>query len=120
MEEKHKVSDYLAYLGASLPSDGHGWRKMRCPFHEDRTASSAINFELNRFKCHGCGVAGDIYDLIKHKRGGTLNEAIEFAQTISTSGNPTVRFSNRGGKRLSPNPSSLGRRGTNISSRGSS
>ena len=67
MQEKHKVSDYLAYLGASLPSDGHGWRKMRCPFHEDRTASSAINFELNKFKCHGCGVAGDIYDLIKQK-----------------------------------------------------
>ena len=118
--DKHNVADYLNYIGASLPAEGHGWRKMKCPFHDDRTASSAINYEANRFKCHGCGVAGDIYDLIRHQKGGTLSEAIEFAQTISTTGNPTVRFSNRGGKKLSTNPSSLGRRGTNISSRRSS
>lgn len=115
--DKHKVGDYLSHIGANLPAEGHGWRKMRCPFHDDRNASSAVNYELNRFKCHGCGVSGDIYDLIMHQKGGTLSEAIEFAQTISTTGDTTVRFSDRSGGKLSSNSAAFGRRSSSFSFR---
>jgi DNA primase len=115
MTDKHSIEDYLNHIGAKVPARGYGWRKMRCPFHDDSTASSAVNFDINGFKCHGCGVSGDTYDLIRLQRGGTLSEAIEFAQTISTTGDTTVRSTHRSSNRLSSNKTTLGRRGSTIS-----
>jgi len=57
--EKHSIAAYLEHIGAKLPAVGSGWRKIRCPFHPDKTASAGINFDEGRFKCHACGVAGD-------------------------------------------------------------
>jgi hypothetical protein len=117
MTDKHNISDILRYINAEVPSIGSGWRKMRCPYHSDGHASAAVNFDANRFKCHGCGVSGDTYDLIMKEKGGTLSEAIEFAQTISTSGDTVIRKPSKVGRKLSFNPSSVGRRGSSISSR---
>ena len=119
MADKHSIEDYLNHIGAQTPSHGHGWRKMKCPFHDDRTASAAVNYEENRFKCHGCGVAGDTYDLIRNERGGSLREAIEYAQTISTQGDEPVRFAHRSGGGISSHPRAVGRRSAAISSRSS-
>ena len=69
--EKHSIEDYLNSIGAAVPARAGGWRKMRCPFHEDGTASATVNLDTNRFKCFGCGVSGDTYDLIMHRQGGT-------------------------------------------------
>lgn len=113
---KHAIADYLNHIGANVPARGSGWRKMRCPFHDDRNASAAINFDANRFKCHGCGVSGDTYDLIRHDKGGSLSEAIEFAQTISNESDTTVRFPNRQSRRVSINPETIGRRSQAVSS----
>ena len=90
-KEKHDIADFLNHIGARVPNRGSGWRKMRCPFHDDSTASAAVNFDINRFKCHGCGVSGDTYDLIQLKNGGTLHEAIKFASTISTTSDDTIQ-----------------------------
>lgn len=113
---KHSIESYLRYIGAAVPSVASGWRKMRCPWHDDRNASAAVNFDANRFKCHGCGVSGDTYDLIRHDRGGTLGEAIEFAQTISPESDTTVRPAHKPSRGLSFNTASLGRRGSTFSS----
>lgn len=88
---------------------------MRCPFHDDSNASAAVNFDANRFKCHGCGVSGDTYDLIMIEKGGTLGEAVEFAQTISTTGDTAVRFASRSGGGISRNTRPVGRRGSHVS-----
>lgn len=117
--DKHNVADYLAHLGAKLPAEGSGWRKMKCPFHDDSNASASVNYDANRFKCFGCSANGDIYDLIQHERGGTLVEAIEFASTISTSSNTTVQFTNKSGSGLSSNKTSVGRRSQPFSFRSS-
>lgn len=101
MDEKHNIADYLQYVGASLPAKGYGWRKIKCPFHEDGHASAGVNFDENRFKCHGCGVAGDTYDLIMYKEGGNYNEALKFAEAISPTGNAGVRQAHTSGERLS-------------------
>jgi len=118
MTEKHRVEDYLNYIGAQVPQEGHGWRKIRCPFHGDSHASAAINFKENRYKCFACPASGDIYDLIMYREGGTYIEALKFAETISTTSNPAVRNNNRTGYRLSANTGALGRRGREVSSRG--
>jgi DNA primase len=116
VDAKHSIADYLRYIGATVPPEGSGWRKIKCPFHEDSHASAGINFDENRFKCHGCGVGGDVYDLIIQKEGGTYREAIKFAQTISLAGDSPVRKPDTFSSRLSSNPQSLGRRGATLSS----
>ena len=94
---------------------GSGWRKMKCPFHSDSHASAAVNYDKNAFICHGCGVKGDVYSLIMYKEGGDYREALKFAASVLTTGNTEVRQQDRTRKGLSIKPSSLGRRGKNIS-----
>lgn len=113
---KHSIADYLRYVGAAVPAEGHGWRKIKCPFHADSHASAGINFEEERFKCHGCGVGGDVYDLIMHREGGNYSEAVKFAQTISLTGDAPVRKTDSSSNRVSSNTQSLGRRGATLSS----
>ena len=113
---KHSIADYLRYVGAAVPAEGHGWRKIKCPFHADSHASAGVNFEEERFKCHGCGVGGDVYDLIMHREGGNYSEAVKFAQTISLTGDAPVRKSDSSSSRVSSNAQSLGRRGATLSS----
>ena len=116
---KHSIKDYLIYIGAQIPSDGYGWRKIKCPFHNDKHASAGVNYDENRFKCHGCGVGGDVYDLIMYKEGGNYREAIKFAENISPTGNSRVRPTHTSSSRLSGNSGSVGRRSQEISFRSS-
>ena len=116
--QKHSIAEYLVYLGAALPQQGHGWRKIKCPFHQDKHASAGINFDEQRFKCHGCGVGGDVYDLIMEREGGTYIEAIKFAESISLTGNRDIQSKYSSGERLPSEPRVIGRRSSAISSRG--
>jgi hypothetical protein len=117
--EKHSIAAYLEHIGAKLPAVGSGWRKIRCPFHPDKTASAGINFDEGRFKCHACGVAGDVYDLIMHREGGNYREAVKYAETISPTGSDRVRQTHTSGNRVSGNKGSVGRRSKDVSYRGS-
>jgi hypothetical protein len=113
--DKHSVAAYLEYIGATLPSMGHGWRRMKCPYHGDKHPSAAINYDENRFKCFGCEVQGDVYDLIMYKQGGSYNEALKFAEDISLPSNGGVCKTSAFSRRVSFNPTSFGRRGKEIS-----
>lgn len=117
--DKHDITTYLEYIGASLPNHGSGWRKMRCPFHDDKHASAAINYDENKFKCHGCTVSGDIYNLIVYKEGGTYREAIKFAESISTTGNSTIRSAHSRSGGVPTQSSHIGRRSQKVSPGGS-
>jgi DNA primase len=114
--DKHSIAVYLEYIGATLPQIGSGWRKMKCPFHEDSHASAGINYDKSRFNCLGCGVTGDVYDLIMQREGGNYHEALKFAETISPASNNRVRQAYKPGDRVSTNTQSIGRRGSSISS----
>jgi hypothetical protein len=60
------LRSYLERKGASLPA-GSGWRQMRCfntAAHSrgDRNPSASVNLTTGRYKCHACGLNGDVYD----------------------------------------------------------
>ena len=112
--DKHSIAAYLEHIGASLPAVGSGWRKIRCPFHPDKHASAGVNFDEERFKCHGCGVGGDVYDLIMQREGGNYREAVKFAETISPTGNDRIRPAHSSSRRLSSNTGSIGRRSKDV------
>jgi DNA primase len=114
--DKASIEEYLNYIGAAVPAMGSGWRKMKCPFHDDSHASAAVNYDVNVFICHGCGVKGDTYSLIMHKEGGSYREAIKFAASVLTASNTEIRQQNRTSKGLSRGSKSIGRRGKHLSS----
>ena len=114
--EKHSIKDWFNHIGVTIPADNSGWRKMRCPYHDDSHASATVNYTINRFHCFGCGVTGDTYDMIIKEKGGTLVEAIEFASTISNASDTAIRRTNRPSRTVSVNKTALGRRGETLSS----
>lgn len=59
-----------AYTGQTLKKG-----KMRCPFHDEKTASFTV-FQNNTFYCFGCGASGDVFEFVKKYFG------IGFAQAI--------------------------------------
>jgi DNA primase len=60
----------------TLARAGHYWRGL-CPFHQERTPSFFIMPGDERFRCFGCGVAGDVIDYMKLTRNLTFHEAID-------------------------------------------
>jgi DNA primase len=115
MTEKPSIEEYLNYIGAATPAKGSGWRKMKCPFHDDSHASAAVNYDKNAFICHGCGIKGDTFSLIMDRERINYREAVQFAASVLTSGNTEVRQQDRTRTRLSVKPSTLGRRGKHLS-----
>src|SRR5690349_13008329 len=53
------IGPILKELGAASVPSGNGWRRMLCPFHEEKTPSASVNHALRRFRCHGCDTHGD-------------------------------------------------------------
>lgn len=60
--------------------DKHGM--IRCPFHEEKTASMKVKFLSNankeRYKCYGCGETGDVVDFIQKIRNLEYPAAREY------------------------------------------
>ena len=83
-EDNPNITAILEHYGATVPTR-KGWAKMKCPFHNDSHASSAVNLDLNIFKCHGCQYKGNGYNIIKDKEGVSFREAISIAEGILNS-----------------------------------
>jgi len=60
--------DQVALLAEVTAAGGtvHGPNRIRCPFHDDQHPSAGVyegGDKAWRFKCHGCGFNGDLYDV---------------------------------------------------------
>lgn len=70
-----------------LETTGQGAERMiRCPFHDDRTPSCAINLDKKLFHCFGCGAQGTILDFIALMDSCSVADA---AQQLADWGNST-------------------------------
>ena len=76
------IDAVLQELGADMVPTGSGWTRMSCPFHEDRTASAAVNHELNAFVCHSCGRKGDSLKLLQAELGVSFTEALNRGRAL--------------------------------------
>ena len=50
---------------------------LRCPFHEDNTASLQVSFSQNKYKCHGCDKKGDVIQFVQDYEKLTKHEALK-------------------------------------------
>ncbi|MBD3362897.1 DNA primase [Candidatus Dojkabacteria bacterium] len=50
-----------------------------CPFHHEKTPSCAVNEDIQRFKCFGCGESGDVISFIEKIEGIEFPKALEIA-----------------------------------------
>ncbi|MFB7185225.1 CHC2 zinc finger domain-containing protein [Streptomyces sp. NPDC056230] len=67
--EKPPIAAVLEHYGATDVPEGSRFRKMKCPFHEDRNASASVCTEENRFRCFACDISGDSFDIITDQEG---------------------------------------------------
>lgn len=49
---------------------------LRCPFHEDKTASLQVNPTQNKYKCYACDKKGDVIQFVQDYEKLTKREAI--------------------------------------------
>jgi DNA primase len=70
---------------------------LRCPFHEDNTASLQVSFSQNRYKCHACDKKGDVIQFVQDYEKLTKHEALKKCTTMIETitpiqkANPTVK-----------------------------
>ena len=60
------LADVLGHYGFSTEVNAKGEIKLRCPFHRpDKTPSFSANPEKGGFQCFGCGVTGNVIELVR-------------------------------------------------------
>jgi DNA primase catalytic core len=72
------LSQILSYY--SLQPDKNNM--LRCPFHEDNTASLQVSFSQNRYKCHACDKKGDVIQFVQDYEKLTKHEALKKCTTM--------------------------------------
>jgi DNA primase len=81
--DKLTIADVLAHYGVDATNvHGVGWHSIRCPFHDDSTASASVNVGTNAFKCHACPVKGDAIGVVMAVEQKGYREACEWATEI--------------------------------------
>lgn len=70
---ENKPGLLLVMDSEGIKVDRHG--KFVCPFHDDKTPSGKVYGE--RWRCYGCGVHGDVIDLVMRMHDLTFQDALE-------------------------------------------
>jgi hypothetical protein len=78
-QARHRpIDEVLASIGISL--HGRGVERMaRCPMHGDgqeANPSMSVNVQKNVWRCHACGVGGDVIALVQRARGLDFRSAV--------------------------------------------
>lgn len=74
--------DALRQAGADTSNP----RKMLCPFHNEQHASAGIyagDADVQRFKCHGCGAGGDVFDVRARVSGRSVEDELRDARSAA-------------------------------------
>lgn len=64
IRSKVDMVDFLESRGTTFQSAGHNLKAL-CPVHSERSPSFNVQPEQQRFHCFGCGISGDIFELVE-------------------------------------------------------
>jgi hypothetical protein len=95
VKDRVRIEDVARALGIEMTAVGRVLRA-RClvPSHEDKEPSFTIDPAKQRFRCYGCGVRGDVVDLVKLARGVAVGEALAYLDGGIV---PSIRSNGNGG-----------------------
>jgi phage/plasmid primase-like uncharacterized protein len=65
----HSIRSVLSARGIAVPAVQRRQWMAKCPLHDDRTPSFAVNEAKELWYCHTCRVGGDVLDLVAHLEG---------------------------------------------------
>jgi len=61
IKDEVSIETVIEKIGGQVSWSGYSdWKKVLCPFHDDRVPSAAANPIAGAFICHACGVKGDV------------------------------------------------------------
>jgi DNA primase catalytic core len=73
---------------------------LRCPFHQDSTASLQVSFSQNKYKCHACDKKGDVIQFVQDYEKLTKHEALKKCTELVES--PMFKVQSRETMRITP------------------
>jgi hypothetical protein len=77
LKDAVRIEDVAVGYGAfRLMGAGRLLGRCVAPDHHDRTPSTTIYTDTQRFKCYGCGESGDVVDFVRLAEGGETWEAM--------------------------------------------
>jgi DNA primase len=95
------IAAIIEHYGGRVRQSYNSWQKIKCPFHDDSHASAGISIADNIFVCHGCGVKGNAFNVIKIHEGVKYGEAIKIAEGITGESYQSLRGVQSVGRRVS-------------------
>ena len=95
------IAAIIEHYGGRLRRDYGSWQKIKCPFHSDSHASAGVSVTENIFVCHGCGIKGNAFNVIKLHEGVKYGEAIKIAEGITGESYQSLRTASAIGRRVS-------------------
>ena len=95
------IAKIIEHYGGRLRRDYGSWQKIKCPFHQDSHASAGVSVMDNIFVCHGCGIKGNGFNVIKLHEGVKYGEAIKIAEDITGESYQSLRSTPALGRRIS-------------------
>ena len=112
------IDAIIRHYGGTLRENYQSWQKIKCPFHNDHHASAGVSVHDNIFVCHGCGIKGNGFNIIKEYEGVKFREAIKIAESITGESYKPLRKPPALGRRLSGEARSQSRSGNQTTIRG--
>jgi DNA primase len=79
VQEIKNATDIVQLISERRPlqRSGANWRGL-CPFHSEKSPSFFVNEQLQRYRCFGCGEAGDAFTFLEKYEGMTFTEALQY------------------------------------------
>ncbi len=82
------LSDVIRGYGFQPRQDSDDIMTMRCPFHNERTASFRIYMKKNDFYCFGCGAGGSVIEFMALQENRSKQSVIDqFKESIDVTSN---------------------------------
>ncbi len=93
MEELKARNDLTEIAAQYLTLDKRGYNYWACcPFHHEKTPSFSINATEQYYHCFGCGVSGDVINLVMEMESLPFPDAVKFLATRAKIPMPEMNF----------------------------
>lgn len=78
LKQDNPIVEIAEKLGLELKGYDGNTKVARCFSHDDKKPSLVFYPRVNRYECKGCGIKGDVFDLLQAIKGLDFKEAVKY------------------------------------------